>query len=390
MFTFKSISLFPFMSIILLSFVDHVLSQGNDKPNTHIDGIPLWNALLRILAAFGIGAAIGFERELTNVKRHLRGMAGMRTHGLIASGSCLIMLVSIYGFVEIVGHDNARDPSRLAAQAVSGVGFIGAGSILKGGSTILGLTSAASLWLVMAIGLGLGCGYWLPTVVASGACLVCMILLKAFERAIFGGSGLAPGLLCDITVVAVDKSKVTKDLVSNINQQLSVSKLQVQRRPQFQVPKQLESASDADLVSPRHFQDKEMGHLSVEKDLSHIHIAETTQVNSGNDRNFSYDYHNTGAMPRSQFPLHVSTVNTIEYKFECYLNHVGRTAFGKKVLAIAMEYAEEPDILVFKIGHIRQIEEAQTGKYLNEEHKNPNNRIFKEDEETSNKPYLDD
>ncbi|HBL37110.1 MAG TPA: methyltransferase, partial [Firmicutes bacterium] len=98
-----------------------------------------------------LGAVIGLERE-----QHGRP-AGLRTHILVALGSCLIMLVSIYGFPSGTG----SDPARLAAQVVSGIGFLGAGTILRDGTSIRGLTTAASLWVVAGIGLAAGTGfYW--------------------------------------------------------------------------------------------------------------------------------------------------------------------------------------------------------------------------------------
>lgn len=378
---FQSIALYLIAILICMNLITLVSSQaltGNDQPATSIGSIPLWEEFLRLLAAFGIGALIGLEREFTNVKRHLRGMAGMRTHGLISAGSCLIMLVSIYGFVEVVGHNNPRDPSRLAAQAVSGIGFIGAGSILKGGSTILGLTSAASLWLCMAIGLGLGAGYYVPTVIAAATCLFCMIVVKRFERAIFGNHrNIGAGFITQLTIVAIDKSKPTEDLVSCIDEVLSVSKLEIQRRPTFEVPKQLEASHDAEPISPNQHLNKEGPQFHPEKELSGIQIAEST-VCPGNERSFSSAWSPHTNVHRPEFPLPVSVVNTIEYKIECYLNNCPRAAFGKRILGLAKKYSDSSDILVFKIGEVREIDESESGQFLHAEEKEKSEEAQKE------------
>src|SRR5580765_588767 len=105
------------------------------------------DVLFRLAVAAGLGAAIGLERELDEKA------AGLRTHMLVALGSALFTLVSAYGFSEFIGKDHVSfDPARIAAQIVTGIGFLGAGVILRSGFTVRGLTTAASLWLVAAIG----------------------------------------------------------------------------------------------------------------------------------------------------------------------------------------------------------------------------------------------
>jgi putative Mg2+ transporter-C (MgtC) family protein len=109
--------------------------------------------LIRLFSAAALGSLIGFERE------RLLWAAGIRTHMLVCVGSCLIMLVSQYGFTNILAQQNiVLDPSRIAAQVVSGIGFLGAGSIIARGEIIKGLTTAASIWTVAAIGLAVGGG----------------------------------------------------------------------------------------------------------------------------------------------------------------------------------------------------------------------------------------
>ncbi len=104
-----------------------------------------------------LGAAIGFERE---VHAH---PAGMRTHLLVSLGSAAFTVLGIFFFAAGTG----TDPSRIAAQVVSGIGFLGAGAILKYGSTVRGLTTAASLWATAAVGMAAGAGAWVAAVVTS-------------------------------------------------------------------------------------------------------------------------------------------------------------------------------------------------------------------------------
>jgi len=119
--------------------------------------------LLRLAVAALLGGAIGLERELDEKA------AGLRTHMLVASGSALFTLVGAYGFSSFLGHGKivSYDPSRVAAQIVTGIGFLGAGVIFRQGFTIRGLTTAASLWIAAAIGMAAGAGYWAGAVLAT-------------------------------------------------------------------------------------------------------------------------------------------------------------------------------------------------------------------------------
>jgi len=130
--------------------------------------------LIRLSLASLFGALIGLERERKN------WTAGLRTHMMVCVGSCLIMIVSSFGFSDILGTDRVvLDPSRIAAQVVSGIGFIGAGTILfsKQG-TVHGLTTAAGLWTVAAIGLATGGGMYFA---ASATTVIALIILWALH-----------------------------------------------------------------------------------------------------------------------------------------------------------------------------------------------------------------
>src|SRR5690606_575286 len=122
----------------------------------------------------GLAGLIGWERET------LRRPAGLRTHVLVAVGSALIMLVSQDLFLQFHRLTQA-DPARIAAQVVSGIGFLGAGTILREGATVRGLTTAASLWVAAAIGLAVGAGAFLGALVTTGVTLAALVLLGRLE-----------------------------------------------------------------------------------------------------------------------------------------------------------------------------------------------------------------
>lgn len=132
---------------------------------------------IRMVLAAVLGGFIGLEREWSN------HAAGFRTHILVCIGSASIMLLSIYGFSQFVAEPNVRtDPARLAAQVISGIGFLGAGAIIRNGSSISGLTTAASVWVVAAIGLSVGAGFYYAAVLATFIVLVSLFLLNKWER----------------------------------------------------------------------------------------------------------------------------------------------------------------------------------------------------------------
>jgi putative Mg2+ transporter-C (MgtC) family protein len=139
--------------------------------------------LLRLGAAALLGGAIGLERELDEKA------AGLRTHMLVSLGAALFTLVSAYGFRDFFTHGGnvvSTDPSRIAAQIVTGVGFLGAGVIFRQGFTVRGLTTAASLWLVAAVGMAAGAGFWEGAVIATGAALISLRPLERLKERALG------------------------------------------------------------------------------------------------------------------------------------------------------------------------------------------------------------
>ena len=135
-------------------------------------------AAARLLAALVAGAAIGLEREAR------RQTAGLRTHILICLGSTLLMLLSIWMPQTHMDMKNG-DPGRIAAQVVSGIGFLGAGAFIKIGNNMKGLTTAASIWVAAALGLAIGAGLWIPAFFALILSLVVLIFLEPAERKFF-------------------------------------------------------------------------------------------------------------------------------------------------------------------------------------------------------------
>jgi len=133
--------------------------------------------MLRLLIAAVLGSVIGVDRE------RLVWAAGLRTHMLVCVGACLFMIVSAFGFADILSTPHViLDPSRIAAQVVSGIGFLGAGSILLRGEFVRGLTTAASLWTVAAIGLAVGGGLYIEAVAATIVILIILAGIKPLEE----------------------------------------------------------------------------------------------------------------------------------------------------------------------------------------------------------------
>jgi putative Mg2+ transporter-C (MgtC) family protein len=136
--------------------------------------------VLRLVVAAILGGLVGLERE------RLEWAAGMRTHALVSLGSALFMVVSIFGFSDILNERHViLDPSRVAAQVASGIGFIGAGTIIFRREIVKGLTTAASIWAVAAVGLAVGGGMFLAAGAATILALALLVLAKPLKARIF-------------------------------------------------------------------------------------------------------------------------------------------------------------------------------------------------------------
>ena len=191
---------------------------------------------VRLFAAGVLGGAIGLEREMRERE------AGLRTHLLVSVGSALFFLVSAYAWTDWTFSQRSGvtyDPTRIAAQIVSGIGFLGAGAIIRQGLSVRGLTTAATLWLVAAIGMASGAGYWEAAVIATvGAIITLWPLRIAAHRlmtrirpedeqrlvvGLAGGQGAAPVLAAleelggRVTQFQLSESRGGRELVATVD-----------------------------------------------------------------------------------------------------------------------------------------------------------------------------
>lgn len=134
-----------------------------------------WELLLRLVLACVFGGIIGYERQSR------RKSAGLRTNVLVCLGACLIMILSQEIYQHVEGKTNA-DPARLAAQVVSGIGFLGAGAIMKEGLTVTGLTTAACLWVVAGVGLAVGGGFYSGAFITTALVFVTLGALSRLDN----------------------------------------------------------------------------------------------------------------------------------------------------------------------------------------------------------------
>lgn len=153
--------------------------------------------ILRLVLAVVLSGVLGLEREA-------RGqVAGLRTHMLVGLGASLFTLISAHGFDEFLpaaeqGDGRVTDPTRIAAQIVTGIGFLGAGAILRYRGSVRGLTTAAGLWAAAAVGMGAGAGFYLGTVVATLLALLTLAVFRPLRELVTGDdaevAGGLPGL----------------------------------------------------------------------------------------------------------------------------------------------------------------------------------------------------
>jgi len=138
-----------------------------------------WDVLLRLLVAAVLGGAIGFEREIRDHE------AGFRTHLLVSVGACVFTLVSAYAWTDwtfSTPRGMVFDPTRIAAQIVTGIGFLGAGAIIVRGISVRGLTTAATLWVVAGIGMAAGTAYYAVAIGATALVLVSLGPLRIVSK----------------------------------------------------------------------------------------------------------------------------------------------------------------------------------------------------------------
>ncbi len=161
----------------LTSLIDDFLKRGAELFVLSSD---IFEITLRIIAAAFFGGLIGLERDI-----HGRA-AGLRTHLLVSVGAALFTIISLYiasnAPESLPDFANVSDPGRIAAQIVTGIGFLGAGAIIKEGFTVRGLTTAASLWIVAAIGMAVGAGFYLIALLTTVVALIALVVLNYFEK----------------------------------------------------------------------------------------------------------------------------------------------------------------------------------------------------------------
>lgn len=155
-----------------------------DSTLQHLINIINIDYIIRVTIAVVFGFCIGLERELTNK------YAGLRTHILVCLGACVFTILSIYGFPTFAPGDNVdlaqatgiRDTSRVAAQIVTGIGFIGAGTVLRNGPIVLGLTTAATLWIAASIGMACGAGMFEIAFAGTLLAIITLVMIRVLEK----------------------------------------------------------------------------------------------------------------------------------------------------------------------------------------------------------------
>jgi len=137
-----------------------------------------WEAILRIFLAMVLGSIIGIQRE------YQQNSAGLRTHALVAIGACVAMITNEYLFIQY-SSQSSMDVARMGSYVISGIGFLGAGSIIKDGNRIRGLTTAAGLWVVACLGVAIGAGFYTIVIAGTILCFFVIYILKLVENKLF-------------------------------------------------------------------------------------------------------------------------------------------------------------------------------------------------------------
>jgi putative Mg2+ transporter-C (MgtC) family protein len=216
--------------------------------------IPLWEVVLRLVLASLLCGAIGFEREIRDQP------AGFRTHILLGLGAALFTLVSAYGFEPFTraamgGGGIQFDPTRIAAQVVAGVGFLGAGAIIRQGRDVRGLTTAASLWAASAIGMAVGAGYLFGAAATTFLAMATLYALRRFRSSVISPLRLdSAGLELDListedgpanALRILERHDITiRNTDADIDQELARYRLQVRVHPSTDVHAALAALSN--------------------------------------------------------------------------------------------------------------------------------------------------
>lgn len=154
--------------------------------------------LIKISVSLVLGLIIGLEREMTNKT------AGLRTHILICLGSTVFTILSLHGFADGVIHDGVRiqnDPARIAAQILTGIGFIGGGAVLHHGINVYGLTTAATIWITASLGMAVGVGSYELAVITTLVTFIVLVVIRKFESGVLSqhiskGATIKASVIC--------------------------------------------------------------------------------------------------------------------------------------------------------------------------------------------------
>jgi putative Mg2+ transporter-C (MgtC) family protein len=198
-----------------------------------------YDILLRLIIAAVFGALVGYERERQNQP------AGLRTHIILVVGSALAMTLSINLSIQFRPLVPNGDPARLAAQVLSGIGFLCAGAIFRYGPTVKGLTTATSLWTMAIIGLVVGAGHFTSAAAATAILLIALIILNLFEKRY-----IRPAITSDLVISAEDRpgiiDNVRKTILScaTIESQVSIQKNLKHKRLRLDVTIKLKKQED--------------------------------------------------------------------------------------------------------------------------------------------------
>lgn len=182
-----------------------------------------YDYIIRIALAGVFASCIGLERELTNKD------AGLRTHIMVALGACIFTLLSIYAFPTFAIGDNVdpvqatgvRDTARVAAQVVTGIGFIGAGTVLRNGPIVLGLTTASTLWIAASIGMACGAGMYQIAFAGTALAILILVLVRFLERNILPNSTKRTKIVKLSIVCKNDCSKTVHDFIMDKYQDIT-------------------------------------------------------------------------------------------------------------------------------------------------------------------------